>query len=242
VSSLERFSVDVNTERSSLSEKQNSCQVSGVAKQKPCKAPQEQALPVTQLETVLTPLETRQEVRFPNCFTDHHAAPAVLYEAKAMSAQFEHYLPDAAILFPFGGDPSIPAKWKLAQLLATRWKQYHVPVQVVYFGDLDEKGVKIEKTAKADILGWTTKLAPDGEFQWARGGLDEDHVERYELPHNLEGKGYQWEALSDVQAREIIEDAIDGLIDFAEIDEIEKQEELITAGFRRCFREAFDLN
>jgi len=165
---------------------------------------------------------------------------AVLYEAKAMSAQFEHYLPNAAILFPFGGDPSIPSKWNIAVLLARRWKEYRVPVYVCYFGDFDEKGLKIEKAAKAEILKWA-RMNEDGDYHWERGGLDEVHVKRYGLPVSIEGKGYQWEALTDDQAREIIEAVTTGLIDSDAITVLENEEDAITTRFKSRFKQSFDL-
>lgn len=75
------------------------------------------------------------------------AIVAVLFEAKAMAGQFRHYLPHAAIRFPFGGDVSIPAKWEVAERLARRWREYRVPIHVFYFGDYDLKGLDIEKAA-----------------------------------------------------------------------------------------------
>jgi len=86
------------------------------------------------------------------CNLDHLAGQATLlavfYEAKAMRGQFKHYIPNAAISCAFGGDASIPAKWKLAELLAKRWDEYRVPIHVCYFGDFDPKGEQIELAAK----------------------------------------------------------------------------------------------
>ena len=185
------------------------------------------------------------------CTLDHlrnqPAILVVLYEAQAMEAQFRHYLPNAAILSPFRGDPSIPVKWKLAKLLAKRWREYRVPVYVCYFGDFDEKGLGIEKTAKAEILNWARMnkdgeyLNEGGEYHWVRGGLDEAHVKRYGLPLSIEGKGYQWEALSDAQASEIITEATAGLVDNDQIDATQEREWVITERYQRQFRAAFDL-
>jgi len=166
----------------------------------------------------------------------------VLFEAKAMSAQFNHYLPHASATLPFGGDPSIPAKWAVARLLAERWNDYKVPVHVVYFGDYDDKGQLIEKAAKADILPWTDlMLEQEAEIHWTRGGLSKDHVERYDLPVSIEGKGYQWEALTDDQAQEIIADAVGDLIDEDAIARAEEEGNEISDRFSERFREAFEL-
>lgn len=168
------------------------------------------------------------------------AIVVVLFEAKAMGAQFEYYLPHASARLPFGGDPSIPAKWEVAKLLAERWDEYTLPVHVVYFGDYDSKGLSIEKAAKADILSWI-ELMGDVEPSWTRGGLSEDQVERYDLPLSIEGKGYQWEALSDGQAQEIIAHSTSGLIDERAIEATEATEHAITVAFRRRFRRLFEL-
>ena len=167
---------------------------------------------------------------------------AVLFEAKAMKAQFKHYLPEAAILFPFGGDPSIPSKWKIAEMLAKRWRQYRVPVCVVYFGDLDDKGQSIETSAKAEILDWASAIEPEGEYRWHRGGLDREQAESHRLPVSIDGKGFQWEALSDEQAQEIIGDAVDGLIDRDAIAQVAEKEDAITTRYRRRFADAFGMN
>ena len=164
---------------------------------------------------------------------------AVLFEAKAMSAQFEHYLPNAAILFPFGGDPSIPAKWNLAKMLAERWEEYRVPVYIVYFGDFDKKGLAIEKTAKAEILNWARMNDPGGDYHWKRGGLLAEHIEKYRLPLSVEGHGYQWEALTDAQAREIISEATAGFIDDQLISAVKVRERGITKRFRERFAAVF---
>ena len=184
-----------------------------------------------------------QEVSMVKCELDYlQGQPVILvvvYEAKAMSAQFEHYLPNAAILAPFGGDPSIPAKWKLAEMLAARWEEYRVPVYVVYFGDYDEKGLAIEKTAMAEILSWAHAIDETGDYRWAHGGLNEDQVEHYDLPLSIEGRGYQWEALTDDQAKEIIEAATAGMVDPIAIAAIKEQEEAITARFKAKFKRLF---
>jgi len=188
--------------------------------------------------------EWLQAVSRAKCTLDHlrnqPAILAVFYEAQAMEAQFRHYLPNAAILSPFRGDPSVPAKWDLAELLAKRWREYRVPVYVCYFGDFDEKGLGIEKAAKAQILDWA-RMNEDGDYHWVRGGLDESHVKRYGLPLSIEGKGYQWEALSDAQASEIITEATVGLVDDHRIKATQEQERATTKRYQGRFRAAFDL-
>ena len=82
---------------------------------------------------------------------------------------------------------------------------------------------------------------PNGDYQWERGGLDDEHVKRYQLPLSIEGKGYQWEALTDDQAREIIETATTGLIDSDAIAAVENEEDVITKRFKSKFKKFFEL-
>lgn len=68
---------------------------------------------------------------------------AILFEAEAMSAQFEYYT-DHITLFPFKGDASIPYKWQIAQHLDWVVKAYPgKPIYLFYYGDQDEKGRQI---------------------------------------------------------------------------------------------------
>ena len=102
------------------------------------------------------------------------AIVVTLFEAKAMSAQFDYYLPHASARLPFGGDVSIPAKWQVAELLAKRWNQYAVPVYVVYFGDFDPKGLLIEEAAK----GRYSILDEPNARGRSRNQLDTRRIER----------------------------------------------------------------
>jgi hypothetical protein len=43
----------------------------------------------------------------------------IMYEAKAMTGQFRQYAPGITLV-PFGGDPSIPYKWEVAQHLSAK--------------------------------------------------------------------------------------------------------------------------
>ena len=91
-----------------------------------------------------------------------------------------------------------------------------IPI-ILYFGDLDPKGVQIPLSAKNDITEWV-KLSverTDGSapFKWIRCGLNQEHIEQFDLPIDYEKPRYQWEALSDEQAREIIVGALDKYVD-----------------------------
>jgi hypothetical protein len=121
------------------------------------------------------------------------------YEANAMSAQFEYYTRHVT-LRPMGGQPSIPYKWRAAKELERAAGTYGKPIKVLYFGDLDSAGETISQTIERDVRTWSA--AP---FEFIRCGLTLEQVRQYDVPENIDKPGaYQWEALSDTGANEII--------------------------------------
>jgi hypothetical protein len=129
------------------------------------------------------------------------------FEARAMVGQFEHYT-QYATLRPMGGQPSIPFKAKTAENLEAAYERYRKPVKVLYFGDLDPAGETIAECVERDVRKWCA--AP---FEFIHCGLSRDQVAHHGIPENFEHPGsYQWEALSDDAAREIITTAMAGLV------------------------------
>ena len=121
------------------------------------------------------------------------------FEARAMLDQFRHYT-EYITLRPMGGQPSIPYKWKTAKDLERRAKLYGKPIMVLYFGDLDTAGARIAQVVKDDVSKWCA--AP---FEFIYCGLTLEQVQRYNVPENFEKPGdYQWEALPDSAASDII--------------------------------------
>lgn len=125
----------------------------------------------------------------------------IWFEAYAMFKQFLHYSePYRVSLVPFRGDYSIPMKWACAKKLERIAETYDKPIRVLYFGDLDVKGFQILDAAMKDIRAWCK--AP---FTMERVGLTLEQVKAFNIPENPEHpNAYQWEALSDAQARELI--------------------------------------
>jgi len=125
---------------------------------------------------------------------------AIGFEARAMADQFLYYT-EGINLFPFGGDAHINFKWEIAKHIEKVHKWYGgIPTQFLYFGDYDKKGNKIFEVAKKDIQKWC-KYPID--FVWC--GLTKEQAEKFKLPENPDKPGqYQWEALTDPQAKEII--------------------------------------
>jgi hypothetical protein len=126
----------------------------------------------------------------------------VMFEARAMKDQFKRYAKDLT-LCPFGGQPSIPYKYELAKYLEDQKEHYNKPILVLYFGDYDEAGQTIFNTAREDIGKWC-----EYGINWQFCGLTKEQAIYYQIPENIDHKGFQWEALTDPQAKEIITSSI----------------------------------
>ena len=143
----------------------------------------------------------------PNCSHDYICV--VMFEARAMKQQFATYA-QGLTLCPFGGQPSIPFKYEIAQYLSRIYEWYdEKPLRVLYFGDRDDAGGKIYKTGREDISKW---CAYPVAFEYC--GLTAEQATAYDVPVNPDKPdSFQWEALTDEQAREIITDSIARYVD-----------------------------
>jgi len=132
------------------------------------------------------------------------------FEANAMWTQFAYYT-ERITLRPFGGKPSIPYKWEMAKALEDAYETYGLPIVILYFGDLDEHGLSIPKNAISDVRDWC-----DVDFDVVRCGLNPGHEVKYNIPENYKHPGaYQWEALSDEGAKELITSSVAQYVDFS---------------------------
>ncbi len=160
------------------------------------------------------------------------------YEARAMTGQFRHYT-DKIDLIPLGGMSSIPYKWNIAKGLEWKRTKYEKPIIILYFGDEDLAGHGIKEDVEEDARKWS---AAEFEIVWC--GLTEAQAERYGVPHSYEKQGYQWEALDDEAASEIIRDSLDRYIDRAVIEEAgretEEQEDHWSERVREAVSEAIE--
>ena len=175
-----------------------------------------------------------------SCTLDKGKPPrvVVIFEARAMLKQFEKYTaPYHVTLIPLGGDASIPLKNDIAELLAEFMYEAEKDgviapenyTTVLYFGDRDTKGDQIPESAREDIENFIhdhINLAPGCmPYNWIRCGLNTDQATKLNLTKDPERKGkYQWEALTDPQAREIIETSLNKHIDLERIAEVGKRE------------------
>jgi hypothetical protein len=223
----------------------------------------------------------REELNCPlDRWTSQPAYVEVMFEAAAMSSQFLFYANDNVPLLAFHGDVSIPAKWDSAERLVRRWRELGVPTRVLYYGDLDPKGLQIPQVAHMHIAVFAAYAMARGgppdwheeykrwlaDFQFIRVGLNdeeaaeallaqdptlsrnllaphmgESQVADYNIPENPERPGtFQWEALDDAGAQELI-GAVDDHLDLPAFGEITDREE----GAARRVREhlqAIDLS
>jgi len=156
------------------------------------------------------------------------------FEANAMTSQFAHYTEEIDLV-PMGGTASIPYKWKIAKRLERAANRYDIPIRILYFGDADPAGHTIKDSIEKDVRRWCS--APF-EIVWC--GLTDEQAERYEIPESYEKKGYQWEALPDEGAREIITSAVESYIDPRMVDEAAADADAFRDEWRGKLAEAFD--
>jgi hypothetical protein len=143
---------------------------------------------------------------FEDTIQDQDTYVQLWFEAEAMHTQFEYYTKDYRVsLVPFRGDPSIPFKWEIAEKLKQILKKYGKPIQILYFGDYDKKGLQIFDSALKDIRLWSL-CKVDVE----RVGLTLEQAQSLNIPDNPNKPNtYQWEALNDAQAGKLIVDAVE---------------------------------
>jgi hypothetical protein len=141
------------------------------------------------------------------------------FEARAMAGQFEHFT-ERIDLVPMGGAASIPFKYELAQRIGVAADRYGKPVTVLYFGDEDEAGHVIQRTIEKDVRRWSPA---DFDLVWC--GLTKEQARKYRIPISIEGKGFQWEALSHKAAGEIITAAVEKYVDPGLTEEVKDEEE-----------------
>ena len=149
------------------------------------------------------------------------------FEARAMADQFRYYTQNIT-LRPMAGQPSIPFKWETAKFIERAAEVYRRPVVILYFGDLDPGGECIEQVICDDVGKWCGV-----DFDFIRCGLNPGDPERYDIPENPDKPGeYQWEALSDAAASEIITSNVDRFVRHDAFSEVEHKESEATDWLR----------
>lgn len=148
--------------------------------------------------------------------------PLVMFEAKAMVRQFQYYLnPYRVPLCAFGGDPSIHYKWSIAKFIEKLEKKWpDKTIRVLYFGDYDRKGEKIPEWAIRDIRKWCS-----AEFEFTRVGINKEHIRQFDIEDSPNEPGkYQWEALDDFAAKELILGSIKEVWDLDVVKKLKRTE------------------
>ena len=150
------------------------------------------------------------------------------FEARAMTEQFTYYT-DYITLRPFGGDPSLDFKWQAAKHLEAVAKAYPGKrLVVLYFGDLDDKGLQIPKSAAGDIQSWC-----EVPFELVRCGINPGQEKQFNIPQQFDKPGaYQWESLTDQDAQHLIKSSVSQFVDLPAMTEVETQEHDIDRRFR----------
>jgi len=173
-----------------------------------------------------------------NIWIDHFYRQAcyveLWFEARAMGAQFRYYT-ERIDLIPMGGQSSIALRWKIAKRLEKKAERYGKDIVILYFGDEDLAGHQIEQTARGDVANWS-----GSEFKVIRCGLTVEQAKKYQIPDSVEGKGYQWEALPDDAAEEIIIAAINEYLDTDIIAAVKDEEAEIYADWSSKIEEIAD--
>jgi hypothetical protein len=145
------------------------------------------------------------------------------FEAQAMAKQFEYYTKDYRVsLVPFRGDCSIPIKWEIAKKLEAIASRYKKPIQILYFGDYDLKGLQIYESAVNYIRLWCNV-----DFNVERVGLTREQAQQFNIPENpKKPHTYQWEALNDAQAGKLIINAVEKFITKPSEELLEREAEI----------------
>jgi hypothetical protein len=177
-----------------------------------------------------TPSAWIESFKREQCVLDKYAAQEqiveVWFEAEAMYSQFDHYThPYYVTLRPFKGDTSINYKWQIAKDLERLAQKYEKPVVALYFGDFDRKGLEIPNNALKDIRAWCSV-----NFTFIRCGINKEHLDMFNLPEQPERPGcYQWEALSEDAAQELIVNNLEKYWSLGAVKRIEQEEAQATA-------------
>jgi hypothetical protein len=181
---------------------------------------------------------------------DQPAYVEVWFEAAAMQSQFLYYCHESIPLLAFHGDVSIPAKWDCTLRIVQRWNAMQKPISILYYGDYDPKGLLIPESARKDVEEFACIFIASQikgnraekvkrcvnflhDFNFVRVGINEEHIEKYNVPENPERPGtYQWEALSDEGARELIQEVYNH-IDTAAFDKCAAYEDELRQKIKR---------
>lgn len=171
-------------------------------------------------------------VDIPRWYYENHYVE-IWFEARAMAGQFEKYTPHDIPLTACGGDPSIPLKANGARRLREWSEEIGKTSVVLYFGDFDTKGEQIPRSIATNLYQWCPGL------QIHRVGLLEEHTADIDENPDQPGK-YQWEALSDEAARDLIQTGLATVLNPEAATMAKAEEERIAAEARDFLADKLD--
>jgi len=159
----------------------------------------------------------------------------VWFEAAAMAPQFKYLAPGLPLL-SFHGECSISPKWEAAKRIEERSRRYGLPAVICYFGDDDPKGHMIPLSAIEDVRSWCSV-----DIEFARGGLNAGDGVRYHLPEHPDRPGaYQWEAVGDTVARQLIRGTVGRYFDFEAMERGRERERETTTSVQQALSECVE--
>jgi len=160
------------------------------------------------------------------------------FEARAMLGQFEKYASNISLV-PFGGYTSIDMKFRLAKDIESMASRFDKPIVILYFGDCDRHGKQIAASSITGHKGLAKWCNISFELIWC--GLTPDQAIQYKIPENPDKPGeYQWEALPDYAAQEIIESNIKKYINHEAIDRVKRESEELNEILKGKIYKAFE--
>jgi len=144
----------------------------------------------------------------------------IVYEAKAMTSQFQYYTNNITLV-PCGGEASIPYIFEMAKRLVEMSNKYGKPIIVLVFTDADKWGNQIRNAVKEKLELWCT-----ADFKVINCGLTKEQASLYNLPESIGGTGFQWESLEDKSAGKIITEAVAKYVNQDVIDAVKEEQEM----------------
>jgi len=164
----------------------------------------------------------------------------VWFEAQAMAQQFIKYTPAEITLYPSRGDSSIPMKYEGVQRMIKLGAGRGWETTLVYFGDYDKKGLQIFDSLEEDVKYWCEHSGrlTEVKIECIHAGLNKGQVEKYKIPEDPENPGkYQWEALTDEQAHEIINQGVQPFIKQAGYEKANEKSKELTIAVKERMKE-----
>ena len=121
------------------------------------------------------------------------------------------------------------------------WNRYRIPIKVLYFGDCDNAGNVIYDRIRKDVSYLVQRDCSFMPFDIFYCGLTQGQAEEFGVPENFEKPGqYQWEAINDEAAGEMIQMELYNYISPDVIQEVQAKGEKAKKRWQPKVRRALD--